>query len=209
MACFDPIKATSRRNDDPAHASRPVRPRPRRLRDGRGRRGPDPGGARARARARGAHVYCEVAGFASRGNAFHMTGLQPDGVGDGRGDHRRAAPGRHRARRHRLHQRARLGHQAERPPRDGGLQAVARRARLQGADQLDQVDDRALARRASARSRWPPARWRSTAASCRRRRTGRTATRSATSTTRPTRRAGSTSTSRSRRAAASAASSRR
>ena len=45
-----------------------------------------------RAQARGAHVYCEVAGFASRGNAYHMTGLRPDGR-DGRGDHGRAAPG--------------------------------------------------------------------------------------------------------------------
>jgi minimal PKS ketosynthase (KS/KS alpha) len=79
MACFDPIKATSRRNDDPAHASRPFD----RDRDGfvMGE-----GGAvlileeLEAALARGAHVYCEVAGFASRGNAFHMTGLRPDGL---------------------------------------------------------------------------------------------------------------------------------
>jgi minimal PKS ketosynthase (KS/KS alpha) len=32
------------------------------------------------ARARGAHVYCEVAGYANRGNAYHMTGLRPDGI---------------------------------------------------------------------------------------------------------------------------------
>ena len=32
------------------------------------------------ARRRGAHVYCEVAGYASRSNGFHMTGLRPDGV---------------------------------------------------------------------------------------------------------------------------------
>jgi minimal PKS ketosynthase (KS/KS alpha) len=32
------------------------------------------------ARARGAEVYCEVTGYASRGNAFHMTGLKPDGL---------------------------------------------------------------------------------------------------------------------------------
>jgi minimal PKS ketosynthase (KS/KS alpha) len=31
-----------------------------------------------RAYERGAHIYCEVTGFASRGNAFHMTGLKPD-----------------------------------------------------------------------------------------------------------------------------------
>jgi minimal PKS ketosynthase (KS/KS alpha) len=77
MACFDPIKATSRRNDDPGHASRPFD----RDRDGfvMGE-----GGAVLiledldRALDRGAHIYCEVTGFASRGNAYHMTGLKPD-----------------------------------------------------------------------------------------------------------------------------------
>ncbi|HWX45923.1 MAG TPA: beta-ketoacyl-[acyl-carrier-protein] synthase family protein [Solirubrobacteraceae bacterium] len=77
MACFDPIKATSRRNDDAEHASRPFD----RDRDGfvMGE-----GGAvlileeMQSALARGAHIYCEVTGFASRGNAFHMTGLKPD-----------------------------------------------------------------------------------------------------------------------------------
>ena len=38
----------------------------------------DPRGAASRALARGAHIYCEVAGFASRGNAYHMTGLRPE-----------------------------------------------------------------------------------------------------------------------------------
>jgi minimal PKS ketosynthase (KS/KS alpha) len=79
MACFDPIKATSHRNDDPAHASRPFD----RDRDGfvMGE-----GGAvlileeMSSALARGAPIYCEVAGFANRGNAFHMTGLRPDGL---------------------------------------------------------------------------------------------------------------------------------
>jgi len=79
MACFDPIKATSRRNDTPEQASRPFD----RDRDGfvMGE-----GGAVLileefeSAMERGAHVYCEVAGFASRGNAFHMTGLRPDGL---------------------------------------------------------------------------------------------------------------------------------
>jgi minimal PKS ketosynthase (KS/KS alpha) len=74
MACFDPIKATSQRNDDPEHASRPFD----RDRDGfvMGE-----GGAvlvleeMESALARGAHIYCEVSGFASRGNAYHMTGL--------------------------------------------------------------------------------------------------------------------------------------
>jgi minimal PKS ketosynthase (KS/KS alpha) len=79
MACFDPIKATSSRNDDAEHASRPFD----RDRDGfvMGE-----GGAvlileeMEHAKARGAHIYCELAGYANRGNAYHMTGLKPDGL---------------------------------------------------------------------------------------------------------------------------------
>jgi minimal PKS ketosynthase (KS/KS alpha) len=78
VACFDAIKATSPNNGDPAHASRPFDAH----RDGfvLGE-----GAAmfvleeRAAARRRGAHVYAEIAGFASRSNAYHMTGLKPDG----------------------------------------------------------------------------------------------------------------------------------
>lgn len=79
LACFDAIKATTGRNDDPAHASRPFD----RTRDGfvLGE------GAAVfvleeleRARKRGARVYAEIAGFGSRCNAFHMTGLRPDGA---------------------------------------------------------------------------------------------------------------------------------
>lgn len=77
-ACFDAIKATTPNNDDPAHASRPFD----RNRDGfvLGE-----GAAvlvleeREAALRRGAHVYAEVAGFASRSNGYHMTGLKPDG----------------------------------------------------------------------------------------------------------------------------------
>jgi minimal PKS ketosynthase (KS/KS alpha) len=79
MACFDPIRATSARNDEPESASRPFDG----TRDGfvMGE-----GGAvlvleeLEHARARGARVYCEVTGYAGRGNAFHMTGLKPDGL---------------------------------------------------------------------------------------------------------------------------------
>ncbi|MFB7876600.1 beta-ketoacyl-[acyl-carrier-protein] synthase family protein [Nocardia sp. NPDC056064] len=79
VACFDAIKATSPNNDDPAHASRPF---------DRDRDGFVLGEGSAtlileeweHARARGAHIYAEFAGFATRGNAFHMTGLRPDGV---------------------------------------------------------------------------------------------------------------------------------
>jgi minimal PKS ketosynthase (KS/KS alpha) len=79
MACFDAIKATSARNDDAAHASRPF---------DRDRDGFVMGEGSAvlileeleHAKARGAEIYCEVLGYASRGNAYHMTGLRPDGL---------------------------------------------------------------------------------------------------------------------------------
>ncbi|WP_133909888.1 beta-ketoacyl-[acyl-carrier-protein] synthase family protein [Streptomyces sp. BK561] len=78
VACFDAIKATTSRNDDPEHASRPF--------DGT-RNGfvLGEGSAvfvleeREAALRRGAHLYAEIAGYASRCNAFHMTGLRPDG----------------------------------------------------------------------------------------------------------------------------------
>ncbi|MFJ6539433.1 beta-ketoacyl-[acyl-carrier-protein] synthase family protein [Streptomyces sp. NPDC091385] len=78
LACFDAIKATTNRNDDPEHASRPF---------DASRNGFVLGEGSAvfvledleRARARGARIYAEVAGYATRSNAFHMTGLRPDG----------------------------------------------------------------------------------------------------------------------------------
>ncbi|MGW1766292.1 beta-ketoacyl-[acyl-carrier-protein] synthase family protein [Streptomyces sp. NPDC002073] len=79
VACFDAIKATSPNNDDPAHASRPFDAN----RDGfvMGE-----GGAvlvleeLEHAKARGATVHCEIRGYATFGNAYHMTGLTPEGL---------------------------------------------------------------------------------------------------------------------------------
>ncbi|WNI15645.1 beta-ketoacyl-[acyl-carrier-protein] synthase family protein [Actinacidiphila sp. ITFR-21] len=79
VACFDAIKATSTRNDDPAHASRPFDAE----RDGfvLGE-----GGAVLlleeweHARRRGARIHCELRGFATFGNAHHMTGLTTEGL---------------------------------------------------------------------------------------------------------------------------------
>ncbi|MET9218421.1 beta-ketoacyl-[acyl-carrier-protein] synthase family protein [Streptomyces sp. NPDC088197] len=79
VACFDAIKATTARNDDPEHASRPF---------DASRTGFVLGEGAAvfvleeleSARRRGAHIYAEVAGYATRSNAFHMTGLRPDGA---------------------------------------------------------------------------------------------------------------------------------
>jgi act minimal PKS ketosynthase (KS/KS alpha) len=79
LACFDAIKATTPRNDDPEHASRPF---------DANRAGFVLGEGSAifileelgHAQARGARIYAEIAGFGSRCNAFHMTGLRPDGA---------------------------------------------------------------------------------------------------------------------------------
>lgn len=78
VACFDAIRATSPENDDPEHASRPF---------DLDRRGFVLGEGAAvlvleewdHAVRRGAEIHAEIAGFATRCNAFHMTGLKPDG----------------------------------------------------------------------------------------------------------------------------------
>ena len=78
VACFDAIKATTPHCGAPERASRPFD----KTRDGfvLGE-----GAAmfvleeEEHARKRGAYAYAEIAGFASRCNAFHMTGLRPDG----------------------------------------------------------------------------------------------------------------------------------
>ncbi|GAA2719574.1 MULTISPECIES: beta-ketoacyl-[acyl-carrier-protein] synthase family protein [Streptomyces] len=78
VACFDAIKATSPRNDDPATALRPF---------DRTRNGFVLGEGAAilvleeltAARRRGAHLHAEITGYAVRSNAYHMTGLRPDG----------------------------------------------------------------------------------------------------------------------------------
>ncbi|MXM68991.1 beta-ketoacyl-ACP synthase II [Streptomyces sp. HUCO-GS316] len=78
VACFDAIKATSPRNSDPEHASRPFD----RTRDGFVLA---EGAAMLvleeleHARARDARIYGVVSGYSARCNAYHMTGLKPDG----------------------------------------------------------------------------------------------------------------------------------
>ncbi|MFC0098779.1 beta-ketoacyl-[acyl-carrier-protein] synthase family protein [Micromonospora marina] len=78
VACFDAIKATTTHNDEPEQASRPF--------DGTRNGFVLAEGAAMfvveeyeHARRRGAHVYAEITGYATRCNAYHMTGLKRDG----------------------------------------------------------------------------------------------------------------------------------
>lgn len=78
MACFDALKATTPRNDAPAQGCRPFH---------RDRDGIVLGEGSAvficeeyeHARRRGARIRAEIAGYANRANAYHMTGLRSDG----------------------------------------------------------------------------------------------------------------------------------
>ncbi|MET7664578.1 beta-ketoacyl-[acyl-carrier-protein] synthase family protein [Streptomyces sp. NPDC005356] len=78
-ACFDAILATTPRNDTPESACRPF---------DKTRSGLVLGEGAAilvleeleSAKRRGAHIYAEISGFASRCNAYHMTGLKPEGL---------------------------------------------------------------------------------------------------------------------------------
>jgi minimal PKS ketosynthase (KS/KS alpha) len=78
LACFDAIKATTPRNDDPEHASRPFDATRNGLVLGEGAAVVIVEELTHAVR-RGAHIYAEIAGFGSRCNAYHMTGLRPDG----------------------------------------------------------------------------------------------------------------------------------
>ncbi|GAB2735573.1 beta-ketoacyl-[acyl-carrier-protein] synthase family protein [Amycolatopsis magusensis] len=79
VACFDALKATTPRNDDPAHASRPFDATRNGFVLGEGS-AVFVLESLAHARKRGAVVHAEFAGYGTRCNAFHMTGLRPDGT---------------------------------------------------------------------------------------------------------------------------------
>jgi act minimal PKS ketosynthase (KS/KS alpha) len=79
MACFDAIKATTPRHDEPECASRPFDSTRNGFVLGEGAAFFVLEELRA-ARLRGARIYAEIAGYATRSNGYHMTGLRRDGA---------------------------------------------------------------------------------------------------------------------------------
>lgn len=78
VACFDALRATTPDNDDPPAACRPFDMTRNGIVLGEGAAVFVVEELQA-ARRRGARIRCEVAGYAGRANAYHMTGLKPDG----------------------------------------------------------------------------------------------------------------------------------
>lgn len=80
IAAFAATRALSRRNDDPEYACRPFDATRDGLVIGEGA-GVLLLEAEEHARARGARIYCELAGYASTADAFHITEPAPGGAG--------------------------------------------------------------------------------------------------------------------------------
>ena len=83
MSGFDSMKAMSRRNDDPQHASRPFDADRDGFVMGEGS-GVVVLETLEHAKERGARIYCEIAGYGNTADAHHMTSPAPGGEGGAR-----------------------------------------------------------------------------------------------------------------------------
>ena len=107
MAAFGQMMALSKRNDDPTTRLPSVGQGPRRLRARRGRRPCWSSSPRSTPKARGAKMYAEVAGAGITADSHDIAQPDPAGRGGARAMVIALREARHRAVRHRAHQRAR------------------------------------------------------------------------------------------------------
>ena len=143
---FAAMKALSTRNDEPARASRPFDAQRDGFVVGEG------AGilileSLEHAQKRDAPIIAEIVGYGMSGDAYHIT--QPAEDGDGAYRVMRAAlkDAKLSSRRYRLRQRARHFDADRRCHRNDRDEACLRRTREENARQLDEIDDRAPARR--------------------------------------------------------------
>ena len=141
LAALANMTALSKRNDDPATASRPFDGTRDGFVLGEGA-GVVVVESLAHARERGATPLAEVIGGALTADAFHISAPDPTGRGQSRAMTSALRNAGRGAGRDRLHRRPRHRDPAQRRDRDAGDQGRLRRPRLQGRDQLAQVDDR-------------------------------------------------------------------
>ena len=147
LAAFHASRALStKRNDDPEHASRPFDLE----RDGFVLA---EGSATLIledlefARERGAPILCEAVSYGQSADAFHVTQPSENGEGAARAMNIALRKGWDRGQRRRLHQRAWHEHAAQRQVRDDVDQDRLRRVGTCDSDQLQQVDARPHPRR--------------------------------------------------------------
>ena len=145
---FAAMRALSTRNDEPTHASRPFD------KDRDGFVIGEGAGILILeelefAKARGAKILAEVIGYGMSADAYHMTGIAPEGAGRAAQHESRAQRRRHRAGRSGLRERARHLNSGRRRQRVAGHRAGLRRTRAerQPQGQRHQVHDRPSAGR--------------------------------------------------------------
>ena len=152
VAALSNMGALSKRNDSPETASRPFDATRDGFVLGEG------GGvvvveSLEHARDRGATPIAEIIGGALTADAFHISAPEPTGRGQARAMTQALRHAEVDAGRGRLHRRPRHVDVAQRRHRDPGDQGGLRRSRLQGRDQLAEVDDRPPRRRRRDRQR--------------------------------------------------------